>query len=289
VFDFRYHIASLTAVFLALGIGIVVGVGISGSVNRGEKSLARARQHALQSQLEAAQSQIGALSLRQRGAIAYVNETYRSVMHNRLKPKRIAVVYVGSDTRMNSLIQRALSDAGSRGPARVRALNVPIDGTALDKGLAGRPTLAGLRGPDQLDPLGRAVAGEIVAGGDTPILDALSGQLVAYRSGGLGLPADGVVIVRSAGPQSGPTSQFLHGLYAGLAGAGVPAVGVETLGTKPSAVPAYEDSGLSTVDDIDQPIGRFALALLLQGARPGQYGLKQTAGSPIPPLPTPGG
>ena len=69
----------------------------------------------------------------------------------------------------------------------------------------------------------------------------------------------------------------------------MPAVGVETLGTKPSAVPAYADNNLSTVDDLDQPAGRFALALLLQGAEPGHYGLKKTASSPLPPLPVPGG
>jgi hypothetical protein len=30
LFDFRYHVASLAAVFLALVLGILVGVGISG-------------------------------------------------------------------------------------------------------------------------------------------------------------------------------------------------------------------------------------------------------------------
>ena len=30
MFDLRYHVASLTAVFLALVIGILVGIGISG-------------------------------------------------------------------------------------------------------------------------------------------------------------------------------------------------------------------------------------------------------------------
>ena len=30
MFDLRYHVASLTAVFLALVIGILVGVGVSG-------------------------------------------------------------------------------------------------------------------------------------------------------------------------------------------------------------------------------------------------------------------
>ena len=41
MFDLRYHVASLAAVFLALIIGIVVGVGISsgGFVKKGERKL----------------------------------------------------------------------------------------------------------------------------------------------------------------------------------------------------------------------------------------------------------
>jgi hypothetical protein len=289
MFDLRYHVASLTAVFLALLIGIVVGVGISGSVDKGEKSLAKAQQDALRGQLDAARTQIGDLTQRQRGAISYLSETYPAVMHNRLKKTRVAMVYVGSDTSMGSLLDRTLRDAGSKGFTRVRALSVPIDPQQLDKLLAGRPLLSGLRGTEQLEPLGRALAQEIVNGGDTPLLDALSGQLVAYRRGGSALPADAVVVVRSAEPQTGRTARFLHGLYTGLAGAGVPAVGVETLGAKQSAVPAYTNGNLSTVDDLDQPIGRFALALLLQGAQPGHYGLKDTASAPLPPLPRAGG
>jgi Copper transport outer membrane protein, MctB len=289
MFDLRYHVASLTAVFLALAIGIVVGVGISGSVNKGEKSLARAQQHALQQNLDQARARIGALSQQQRGAASYLNETYRSVMHNRLKRKRIAVLYVGSDPSLGSLLSKTLRDAGSTGPARIRAVQVPIDPKQLDKDLAGRPALAGFKGVRQLDSLGRGLAQELVAGGDTPLWDALSGQLVAYRAGGSARPADGIVVVRSAGPQAGRTAQFLRGLYSGLAAGGVPAIGVETSGTTPSAIAAFANNNLSTVDNLDQPIGRFALTLLLDGAQPGHYGLKPTASGPLPPLPPPGG
>jgi len=40
VFDLRYHVASLTAVFVALVVGILVGVGLSGKgfVNDAERS-----------------------------------------------------------------------------------------------------------------------------------------------------------------------------------------------------------------------------------------------------------
>ena len=41
MFDFRYHVASLTAVFLALVIGILVGVGIAdrGLLDQAKKTL----------------------------------------------------------------------------------------------------------------------------------------------------------------------------------------------------------------------------------------------------------
>ena len=42
MFDLRYHVASLAAVFIALIIGILVGVGLSGSgVNKADLRLAR--------------------------------------------------------------------------------------------------------------------------------------------------------------------------------------------------------------------------------------------------------
>ena len=38
MFDLRYHVASLAAVFVALLIGILVGVGLTGKVDDAEKN-----------------------------------------------------------------------------------------------------------------------------------------------------------------------------------------------------------------------------------------------------------
>ena len=56
MFDLRYHVASLAAVFLALVIGILVGVGISsgGFVSKGERSLLNSKIDELQRSLDAA-------------------------------------------------------------------------------------------------------------------------------------------------------------------------------------------------------------------------------------------
>ncbi|MGH2921105.1 MAG: copper transporter, partial [Gaiellaceae bacterium] len=54
MFDLRYHVASLAAVFVALLIGILVGVGLTGKVDDAEKNELRRRIVALQTQVEAA-------------------------------------------------------------------------------------------------------------------------------------------------------------------------------------------------------------------------------------------
>ncbi len=84
--------------------------------------------------------------------------------------------------------------------------------------------------------------------------------------------------------QKDGTARFLQGFYSGLAGAGVPAVGVEVSGAVNSAIPAFERSSLSTVDSIENTPGRLALALLLAGGQSGNYGVEPTATDGVLPL-----
>ncbi len=90
---------------------------------------------------------------------------------------------------------------------------------------------------------------------------------------------------------------FFDGLYAGLAGSGVPAVGIEGTQERPSRIAVYKANGISSVDSMDTQVGRLALALLLAGGPEGHYGLKTTAEDgtlpvpiePLPLAPLPGG
>jgi hypothetical protein len=263
MFDLRYHVASLAAVFLALVIGILVGVGISsgGFVQKGERRILNDKIDELERSLDAARARTGDLSRAQRAAATYVEESYPMFMADRLATRRVALVFVGPvDAEVRDLVERTLVDAGAGATLRLRALRVPVDTDAL----------GGL-----LD----------VRGGKAPVWRLLSPQLVAERAGNEGLPADAVVVARSVAPQQGPTSRLLRGFYEGLAASGVPAVGVETSQAAKTAVDAFDKASLSSVDFVDTEVGRLALALLLAGGRPGSYGLKQTATDGIlPPI-----
>ncbi len=286
MFDLRYHVASLAAVFFALVIGILVGVALA------SHGLGNTERDRLQEDLRRAENRADALSsqldaLDEAGAAndAFVKGTYNVVMENRLKGSRIAVLFVGPvDPDLDSDIKGALSDAGAGAAVRTRAIEVPINEAALTKRLSKRPFLAAYAGDHKLDKLGQALGEEFVAGVDTPLWNALQSLIVGERHGTPKEPADGVVLVRTAEAQTGPTARFLKGLYAGLRGLGVPAVGVEATDNGDSAMNAFQRAHLSTVDDVDQRAGKLALVILLSDpAERGNFGTKGTAGDGVLP------
>jgi hypothetical protein len=291
MFDLRYHVASLAAVFVALLIGILVGVAMSGKVDDAEKQALKSDVDRLNAQLEAA-SEGRAKDTREQTAIrAFVKNAYPSLIADRLSGERVAILFVGPvDAGLRQAIERAVGDAGASTPIRMRSLKLPIDPEAIESKLTGelRQYRAG-----ELDQLGRELARELVDGGDTPGWNALNSVLVEEKAGSFRRAADGVVVARTVEPQQGETSVFLSGLYEGLADIDVPTIGVETSDVSRSAVEPWSQAGLSTVDDIDAPAGRLALALLLSGSPTGSYGVKKSAGDgivpPIEPLPAAAG
>ncbi len=281
MFDLRYHVASLAAVFLALIIGILVGVGMSGSglVRDSERRALNDQIDRLQHDLDAERQR----SREQEAAGAFADSAYAAVMARRLADKRIAVVYFGAvDNAVNAAVEQAIRDAGGR-LVRLRAIALPDRMATVTRGLARHGSLADYSGSRKSWNLGRDLGRELVAGGDTPLWEAVSETLVAQRSGSGRPPADGVVLARSIGPQHGQAARFLGGFASGLRHAAT-VVGVESTGAKPSAIPIYTREGFSSVDDVDTSIGKVALAVLLSGGQPGQYGLKQTAEQAIPPI-----
>jgi hypothetical protein len=261
VFDFRYHVVSLAAVFLALVLGILVGVAISDPqlADRIDKRALQDRVSRLEGDVADAQARLQ----EQRAAEAYVARTYDAVMHDRLAGMRIAVLVVGSGDRIRADVVDAIDAAGGS-IVRIRSIRVPVaDG--IEESLAPAQSSA--------SAVGRELGSEFVSGAESPVWDELGEQLVLEQEGPFDGEVDGVVVARSADPQQGETARFLRGLYEGLEGA-VPAVGVEETDTDPSLVPVLQRfDDFSTVNNVDSRVGRVTLAVLLAGGPVGHYGI----------------
>jgi len=288
VFDFRYHALSLAAVLIALAVGLLLGVAI-GDANL----VSNAETHVvggLRSSLNRSRDQTAALQ----GELAFRDHfestAYPQLVGGRLAGRRIGLIFLGAPSdRLNVLVRSALESTGGL----VVLVAVVRDPPSLPAvaAAAGPGRYAGLGSdPALVRPFGVRVGVQLVKGGQlltkvaTPVLATYNGAL--EPKGGLG----GVVVVRAPSAATGVgigvgvgaaqtvRTAFEAGLAAGLAGSGVPVVGVETSATSPSEIPWYVQQNLTSVDDIDDIAGRTALVEALAGAH-GSFGRKSTATS----------
>jgi hypothetical protein len=287
MFDLRYHVASLAAVFFALVIGILVGVALaSHGLGNTERDRLQEDLRRAQNSAEVLRADLDASREEGRTDEEFVKKTYNVVMEDRLKGKKIAVLFVGpADPDLQDWIGQALQDAGADQTLRLRALEAPINEAALTKRLAKRPFLAAYAGDDKLDKLGQALGQEFVAGKDTPLWNSLQSVIVSETHGPSKQPADGVVVVRTVDAQTGPTAKFLAGIYTGLRDIGVPVVGAEASDDGDSAMNAFQKAKFSTVDNVDQRVGKLALVILLSDPlEKGDFGTKDTADHVLPTI-----
>jgi hypothetical protein len=303
MFDLRYHLASLAAVFIALAVGILLGVAISGKLSEADNRFAHDRIDQLGDQLNQANARADIIQKRSEAAEDLLGISYPTLMENRLEGKNIGVLFIGPvDGTVRSAIDRTLSDAGAGSPVRLIAVDTPVDAAELDAALNGDQELAQYaESGDDFGSLGTALGHELVDGQGTPTWSSLSSNLVEEREGTSTPPLDGVVVVRSWAPpedptaeqeaQSRPTETLVNGLLSGLQQSDVPVVGVETTTEDPSAIDFYRTQGVSSVDDVETLAGKVALAFVLAGGGSGHYGVKASASDGVAPpvVPAPSG
>jgi hypothetical protein len=273
--DFRYHALSLVAVFLALGIGIVLGSSLGDTVvsnaNKDIASSLRGDVIDARNRADDAQTAVG-----QRESA--LEAAFPRVAGNALQGQTVAIVASGAlGADIQSHVRDAVKAAGGK-LGSVSQLQSPPDVGKLGEAVG--PKFATLRSDDKrLRPLGRRIGLGLVKGGK---LARRLQKAFPDRFGGGSGPADAIAFYREPGAdRSDAVKQLEQGLIDGLRAAGKPVVGIEELTSDPSQISFYSNQGLSTVDDVDSAGGRIALALALAGEQ-GNFGYKKSADSPLP-------
>jgi len=303
MFGLRYHVVSLAAVFVALAVGILLGVAISGKVTDAreglEEELLRNENSRLQDDVDAARAAEEAATQRGEATEQLLARAYPALMDGRLEGESIAVLFLGpTEGSLRAEVEGALADADAGAPAHVISLDVPVDGADLGAALEGDELLAAYADEDaDFSDLGRELGRELVEDGDAPLWSALSSRLVEERTGNISDPVDSAVVVltwtpppeeeeldEQAAADLEATTSLMDGLVGGLDAVGIPVVGVASGGAPPEVVELYRDQGISSVDDVDAQAGRLALALLLAGAEPGHYGVGDDTDGVIPSI-----
>lgn len=277
----RYHAASLAAVFIALAIGILIGIGLADDVVSGAS---QELEETLRGDLEDAESEVEALETELGREREFGDTIYPALSADRLAGSSVALVGLGelsSETAED--VEAALEETGASLDA-VAVVGLPPDPEALAE--AAGPRFGGARrGGEELDRLGRALGSGVVGG--SPLLERARGDLFTRFSGSLE-GVDRVVLVND--PPDDPDEEqqtaiddLTGGFYAGLRRSAAGVAGVERTDTDPTTLTPIGEAGIATIDHVDLIAGKVALVFSLLGAD-GDYGVKEGADSFLPEL-----
>lgn len=288
MFDFRYHALSLTAVFIALAVGLLLGVAIgdSGLVSSADRKL-RASLHrdvnAAKRREQKAQTELA-------DADRFQRDVYPLLVSNQLSGLSIGLVFLGDPAKdVTGDVRDALRDTG--GELRSVVTTGTGTGTKIaDAGKAAEGTryadLAAVPEPDLklVRDFGFRIGAQYVNPGK--LLDAEKDTIFDTFNGDV-RRLDAVIVVytppanEAKGYAKDAREQWDQGFVEGLRKSRVPVVGVEEQNTDPSHIGWYKDRSISSVDDIDETAGHASLVFTLQGKQ-GAYGRRDGADSLLP-------
>jgi hypothetical protein len=282
----RYHVASLAAVFVALAVGILVGVGLGKNV---VSDTTKHLEQSLKGNLEDSRARAGDLETQLGRERDFSEEAYPALVGGLLRGDRIAVIALGGlPDDMKGDLQAVTAPSSPTGAklGEYAVVREPPDLAGLT-GEVGRRLRGIASGGDDLSKLAANAGRSLLVGG--PLLRRTRDTLFA-RFSGRARAIDGVILIRTRPENLDPadadaTDRLEAGLLQGIESVRrVPVVGVERSDAQPSQISFFQSRGVpSTVDSIDLVSGQVALVYALRGAE-GSFGIKDSADRLLPAL-----
>jgi hypothetical protein len=284
VFDFRYHLASLVAVIVMLGVGLLLGSAIAdrGTIEKQRTVIL----DSLKKDLGSAKKTNDELKADVARNAAFASASAAIFTKGVLSGRTIAIVVNEGSNAGLAAATATLRDAG----AKVAVVRIPdaefgMGGDAQLLARVGAVVASTGTTADVALAAGKALGAEWTGPGGLgkgPVSEALSsaGKLnISDVTPGVGI--DGVVLLASFPGASDPA---LVALAQKAQSAGIVAVGAQARASDVDVVGPVAAAGLSTVDDVDSPSGGFSLVQVLAGAAKGGFGTGPGADQAFPPL-----
>lgn len=284
--DLRYHLISLISVFLALTIGILLGVAMSdrGVISdrlQAEITDVRDRLNKQQAEIDQRDREIGRLKERTETERQMSQRMSETMTAEKLADVNVALVsgpWVG-DPAVQS-VENALSTSGANFTSNIRlqpldAAETPSLETTAELTTANSGTLQanGAYADEALEVLAGGSSDSGSPGSDSP-------QVIVFVGGGE-IPPDAPSGTRDA------LRDAEREMLQTWLDAGVEVIGAQSSASPRSEVDLYKEVGISSADNADQPAGQATIILLAAGEAPeGSYGVKGTASSLFPPAPS---
>lgn len=272
MYNLRYHIASLVAVFLALSIGLLLGTVVA------DRGMITDQSSALIGDLQRRFDEINAANEELRLGVerdsAFAEDVVPLAVAGQLEDRDV-VVLVGSG-RVDGVDAATLAITQAGAAPVVVTLDEAVLGLddTVPAGLASYFEFRGVVMEDPGEALVQQVADALVAewqtGGPQPLIEVLtSAGLLSSDSLLETATVDAIVIM---GPSGSGLDPFALACSEALAASGGIAVAAESSPSGGGVAQTAAAAGIPALDHVTTPQGRFTLVWLLAGHAVGYFG-----------------
>ena len=271
----RYHAASLAAVFIALAVGILIGIGLADDV---VSSASEELEASLRSDLQSAEDQAAGLQTQLDRSNRFGTQIVPEVLAGRLAGRRVALVELGGTDEAPSPTRATRSSRPTASSPRSRRSRCrPMSGDrrrapAVRRPAARRRLAEEDRRGGRSRALRRRPDDQAPVAGPVRTLQRQPPRRRRHR--------DRPDPSRGPEPEAAqPNRDVRAGILDGAAAAPGDDVGAELTSTDPSTLGPFIDAGIPTVDHLDLPAGAIGLVYALDGLE-GNFGIKGEAELP---------
>lgn len=284
MYNLRYHLASLVAVFIALAIGLLLGTVVAERGMLDDQGVALVQ--GLQTRFDEISAENEELEAGLERDRAFVAEAVGPLIAERLVGQRVMVIGPGGDAGALTAAKETAQAAG----AEVLSLTLATPALGMDtaepEGLAGflhgRDVEIAAAGAPLLEQVAELLSTEWRAGGEQPLTEFLvtNGMVALESAQGTGT-IDAVVI--TGGPE-GPGDPLALELAKRFITAGGRSVGADLGVVEGGTALMCAAEGVPAIDHLAMPQGRYSLVAVLAGLANGYFGTGDGADAFYAPL-----
>lgn len=287
--NMKFYVISIAAIFLALGIGIYIGFILDSQdliveQRQGIVSEIEERFNFLSDENKELRESLELEKTINNNYEYFIESTYEEIIKNKLSETNVAIIETNNDY-MYSGVGQVLEKAGANVVNVTTLTDKFMDKDLLNK-LYNELELIAQDENIIKDSTGKLFEA-IATGKTTDFVIKLSEKGFIDSVGLMNMPVDYIIIAGGSIEDSSERIDLIDSTIIKMAkNMSIPIIGIEKLETNYSYIGEYKKLGISTVDNIDNNIGKVSLVLAMEG-RPGHYGLKDTAEKLIPNLNVP--
>ncbi len=279
----KFYIISIVSIFVALGIGILIGFTMDTQefvIEQQEIINARIESQFedLISENKELKSNVNLLQSENKYKDEYISLSYEPIIKDRLEGLNIGIIESNEDY-VTSGIGRDLELAGAK------VINV----TTLNHNIMDKEKLSDLYkklniniSKNPVETTINTISESIISGVAAPIFQELEKEDFIQTIGNYDEEIDYLILCGGSLTDNSKRINVVDRLVVEVAKKyNIPIIGVEKSNVDYSYITGYKDLGISTIDNVDMTIGKVAMILAMEGIG-GHYGIKDTAESVIP-------